>query len=109
LDSPVPNSHVAIGDFEPSLPPNNATFPYIEQYKRGGEDRDVDVELLKRTHRSPQPVWYSLVSNAPSVSYFLYLLIWFTDLLNICSLFNKFVSFLGQWEQNGVRSCFITF
>ena len=61
-DAPVPNRNIATGDYVPSLPPKDASFPYVEKY------RDVEENVLrKRDHRGPKPVWESLTSNAPAV------------------------------------------
>ena len=61
-DTPVPNEDISIADFEPSLPPEGAKLPYIEEYqsKKIGEE-------LQRAHRSPRPIWASLKSNSPAV------------------------------------------
>lgn len=61
VDAPVPNAHIAIGDYEPSLPPKNVEFPYVEEYYNR-----TFGSFVRRAHRAPKPVWYALTSNAPA-------------------------------------------
>ncbi|KAJ7768124.1 hypothetical protein DFH07DRAFT_915447 [Mycena maculata] len=58
LDAPIPNADASVGDFVPSLPPAEASFPYQENYS--------EWEPRWREHRGPKPVWESLESNAPA-------------------------------------------
>ena len=61
LSCPVPNADTAVADFTPSLPPNGAKLPYIEEYQ------DKIGEEIQKAHRAPKPIWASLKSNFPSV------------------------------------------
>ncbi|KAF8993639.1 hypothetical protein BDQ17DRAFT_1401601 [Cyathus striatus] len=60
LYTPIPSADIAIGDFEPSLPPAGVELPYSEVY--AGEVG----ERVRRGHRAPRPVWKGLRSNAPA-------------------------------------------
>lgn len=57
------NPNVALGDYEPSLPPRGVSLPYVEEYHGV-----TDNEYRKRAHRAPKPIWKTLTSNAPAVS-----------------------------------------
>jgi len=58
---PVPNAEASIGDFAPSLPPEDAVLPYEEHYN-GSRSKN-----MLRAHRAPKPVWATLHSNTPAV------------------------------------------
>ncbi|KAF5346471.1 hypothetical protein D9756_010063 [Leucocoprinus leucothites] len=60
LSPPIPNAPIAVADFEPSLPPQDAPLPYVEEY-----DNRTLCALQRRLHRAPKPVWYGLKTNAP--------------------------------------------
>jgi cation diffusion facilitator CzcD-associated flavoprotein CzcO len=69
-DAPIPNQPPQLGDYIPDVPVNLTAYGgrYEEIYEEGHEqwaDR-------RRRHRAPKPLWESLTSNAPSVS-FIYL------------------------------------
>jgi len=59
--APIPNADISVGDYIPSLPPEDATLPYEEHYY------DSEAEDILRTHRAPKPIWSTLHSNAPAV------------------------------------------
>ncbi|EAU87107.2 hypothetical protein CC1G_05796 [Coprinopsis cinerea okayama7 len=61
LDAPIPNAPIAVGDYEPSLPPAGVVYPYTEEYT----DEEY-VREVRRAHRAPKPIWESLRSNAPA-------------------------------------------
>ncbi|KAF6752068.1 hypothetical protein DFP72DRAFT_905992 [Ephemerocybe angulata] len=62
VDAPIPNAHVAVGDYEPSLPPKGVSYPYTKEWKSDGET----AAYYRRVHRAPKPIWASLKSNAPA-------------------------------------------
>lgn len=63
LDAPIPNANITVADYEPSLPPDGVSLPYVEVQT----DR-AQAAFYRRAHRAPKPVWYGLRSNAPAVS-----------------------------------------
>ena len=60
--APILNTEISVGDYIPSLPPEDATFPYEENYY------DAEAREILRGHRAPKPVWATLQSSAPAVS-----------------------------------------
>jgi cation diffusion facilitator CzcD-associated flavoprotein CzcO len=71
--APIPNAEISVGDYTPSLPPEDAMFPYKENYY------DAEAREILRAHRAPKPVWASLQPNGPAVS-----------VLSICSSLHLF-------------------
>lgn len=61
-NTPIPNEDISVADFEPSFPPEGAKLPYIEEYHSAQVG-----EKLQRAHRSPKPIWVTLVSHSPAV------------------------------------------
>ncbi|KAN0088857.1 hypothetical protein V8E55_005914 [Tylopilus felleus] len=58
LDAPVPNAPCSVGDFVPSLLPEDVDLPHSEEFKNDGE--------IWRNHRGPKPIWESLTTNLPA-------------------------------------------
>jgi cation diffusion facilitator CzcD-associated flavoprotein CzcO len=70
---PVPAHYSAvpteIADYIPNLPPAGAELPYEEIYDNGPK-KGLTYEERLQQHRGPKPLWESLHSNAPAVSYY---------------------------------------
>ncbi|KAF5346509.1 hypothetical protein D9756_010050 [Leucocoprinus leucothites] len=61
LDASIPNAPIEIADFQPSLPPPDAEFPYVEEYHN-----QTWCAYQRRSHRAPKPIWEGLTTNGPA-------------------------------------------
>lgn len=68
LDAPIPNVDASEADIRLQLPPDNVMLPYEESFDG---DAGAVVEMRKG-HRVPKLIWYSLHSTAPKVCYNMY-------------------------------------
>ncbi|KAJ3563901.1 hypothetical protein NP233_g8641 [Leucocoprinus birnbaumii] len=60
FNAPIPNANVAVGDFEPTLPPAGVQFPYVEEYHNMN---GTWCALQRKAFFAPRSIWKAMKTN----------------------------------------------